>query len=193
MSDDHDIDGIRARIKQLAERAARAALEAERRAPPPPPPLAHWSEVDRGEDEPTRLELEAGDATSRENRCVKLRRLLADGEWHSALELHDTAGMRFGGRLHELRRGLDGLPALDVIGEARAHAGRTVWWYRLAPAARAKEGDGRGRDGRDDGRGARDGRTNSTARTNRPARAGSLAHATTVADGEGKVPGPAAR
>jgi hypothetical protein len=80
------------------------------------------------------LQLEMGDLAARGNACSRLRRLLADGKWHSALELVEVGGLRYGGRLHEIRRGLDGAPALDVEAEAREHRGRQVWWYRAAPA-----------------------------------------------------------
>ncbi len=97
--------------------------------------MRHWSEPgeerDRGEDvEPSSLQREAGDVTARENARARLRKLLADGRWHSALELVDVGGLRYGGRLHEIRRGLDGAPALDVESEARPLGGRNVWYYR---------------------------------------------------------------
>lgn len=58
--------------------------------------------------------------------------------WHSALELVEVGGLRYGGRLHEIRRGQDGAPALEVEAEARPQNGRTVWWYRAAPSRPAK-------------------------------------------------------
>jgi hypothetical protein len=133
---DHD-DGIRARIREIAERAARAAEEAARRSPVPPPPPRHWQEEaeERAEEAPApppRLELEAGDLAARETASARLRALLADGQWHSALELVDAGGLRYGARLLEIRRGLDGAPALDVQGEAHEYRGRTVWRYRAA-------------------------------------------------------------
>lgn len=99
-------DEVRDRIRALAERAARAAQEAEQRAPPSPPPK-HWQEQaeNHGEDEPTRLELEAGDVAARSTACARLRALLADGRWHSALELVDHGGLRYGGRLYEIDTG----------------------------------------------------------------------------------------
>lgn len=138
----NETDGIRARIRELAERAARAADEAARRAPPPPPPPVHWTEATERDEEPSavpvtshgtpRLQLEAGDVAARGSACARLRALLADGRWHSALELVDAGGLRYGGRLHEIRRGLDGEPALDVEAEAREHGRRQVWHYRAA-------------------------------------------------------------
>ncbi len=118
-----------------------AEAEPERSAAPP----RHWSEVDEGDDlrKPenagnlraapgrTTLSLEAGELAARENACVRLRKKLADGRWHSALELVEVAGLRFGGRLFEIRRGLDGGPALDVEAEARERGARQVWFYRL--------------------------------------------------------------
>jgi hypothetical protein len=88
------------------------------------------------------LALTFGDLAAIGTACAKLRAFLADGAWHSALELVQVGGLRFGGRLHEIRRGLDGQPALDVETEARSHNGRRVWWYRLAPAhQRAADGE----------------------------------------------------
>jgi hypothetical protein len=137
-----ETDGIRERIREIAERARKAAEAAAEREPAPAPaepPPRHWQEAaeDRGDDEPSRLELEAGDVAARDTACARLRALLADGGWHSALELVDVGGLRYGGRLHEIRRGLDGAPALDVEGEAREHRGRSVWWYRAARARSA--------------------------------------------------------
>lgn len=119
-----------ARIREIAERAAREATPGEPEPLPTAEPLVHWQE--RVEDRAA-LSLEAGDLAARETACARLRTLLGDRAWHSALELVDVAGLRYGGRLFELRRGLDGGPALDVEGEARAHGNRTVWWYRIAP------------------------------------------------------------
>jgi hypothetical protein len=42
------------------------------------------------------------------------RRLLGDGRWHSADELRQVAGWRYGARLYELRRGEDGRPPLVI-------------------------------------------------------------------------------
>jgi hypothetical protein len=101
-------------------------------APPP-----HWQEAaeDRSAEvrrpARTRLALEMGEVRARSTACERLRELLGDGDWHSALELADIGGLRFGGRLFELRRGQDGGPPLDVEAQPREHAGRLVWWYRV--------------------------------------------------------------
>ncbi len=100
----------------------------------------HWAETDGGEERvggsaPTRLEVEAGEVRARANGCGRLRKLLSDGAWHSALELVDVGGLRYGGRLHEIRHGLDGSPALDVEGEPQVRGGRPVWRYRARPVA----------------------------------------------------------
>lgn len=100
----------------------------------------HWSETDEREDRdeaaPSRLELEAGDVRARANACARLRALLADGRWHDAPELVQVGGLRYGGRLHEIRRGQDGAPALDVEAEPHARGGRQVWALpAAAPAA----------------------------------------------------------
>lgn len=150
------------RIREIAERAAREAASprpdvgretsdpaptpspaADRPAPPKPErlPPRHWSDTERDQElaagAPLRLQLEAGDLAARETACARLRKLLADGQWHSALELVDVAGLRYGGRLHELRRGLDGGPPLDVESQARQQGRRQVWAYRAANARRA--------------------------------------------------------
>lgn len=83
----------------------------------------------------TRLQLEAAEVTARATACSRLRELLADGAWHSALELVEAGGLRYGGRLHEIRRGLDGALPLDVEGEARELNRRALWFYRLARPA----------------------------------------------------------
>ena len=71
-----------------------------------------------------RLEIEAGDVAARETACARLRAVLGDSAWHSALELVEAGGLRYGGRLHEIRRGLDGAPALEVEAEPRELPGR---------------------------------------------------------------------
>jgi hypothetical protein len=136
------------RIRRIAEEGRRAAQGEEA-----PPTLArHWSELAERESEAeeataaareparsvgsgrSRLSLEMGEVSARETACARLRKLLADGAWHSALELQEVAGFRYGGRLFELRRGDDGGPALDVEAEARAGGARQLWWYRVAPS-----------------------------------------------------------
>jgi hypothetical protein len=142
------------RIRAITARAAQEARGAAIAAGPPPdpalladrsgeakpergaPPL-HWQEEAeeralevRQVAAPTRLQLEAGDVAARETACARLRTLLADGRWHSALELVEAGGLRYGGRLHEIRRGEDGGRPLDVEAEPREHAGRQVWHYR---------------------------------------------------------------
>lgn len=107
----------------------------------PAPARRHWSEAgERDHDEeaaPARaaLSFEAGDVSARETACQRLRTFLADGAWHSALEMVEAGGLRFGARLLELRRGLDGGVPLDIEVERRARAGRFVWFYRVAPPA----------------------------------------------------------
>jgi hypothetical protein len=95
-----------------------------------------WDPDDRDEAsedvERTPLQLEAGELAERENACARLRKLLADGRWHDAPELADVGGLRYGGRLYEIRHGQDGAPALDVEAEPHAHGGRQVWRYRIA-------------------------------------------------------------
>jgi hypothetical protein len=131
-------DDVLQRIHEIADRARKAAEEAERRDPPPPPPR-HWQEeAEERREERAGLELDMGDLAARGTACARLRALLADGAWHSALELVEVGGLRYGGRLHELRRGADGEPALDVDAEARPHRGRQVWWYRVAPREAAR-------------------------------------------------------
>lgn len=99
-------------------------------------PPAYWQEEaeERSQEARVPLQLEAGDLAARETACARLRALLADGAWHSALELVEAGGLRYGGRLHEIRRGLDGGPPLDVAAEPREHAGRQVWHYRRITA-----------------------------------------------------------
>lgn len=58
---------------------------------------------------------------------TRLRSLLADRRWHSTAELLTVAGSGVSSRLHELREGADGMPALDVVCERRGR----VFWYRL--------------------------------------------------------------
>ncbi len=126
------------RIREIARRARDAAPAA------PAAPVPHWQQQaeERSQaareaalEQPAplaRLQLEAGEIVARDTACARLRALLADGLAHSAFELVDVAGLRYGGRLHELRRGLDGKPPLDVTGEPRQHGARLVWFYRLA-------------------------------------------------------------
>lgn len=53
-----------------------------------------------------------------DTKCAKLRELLADGAWHDQDELADVGGRRYGARLYDIARGLDGGEALKVITEA---------------------------------------------------------------------------
>jgi hypothetical protein len=102
-------------------------------ARPPVAPRRHWQEAaEDGDDGPAALSLEAGDLAAHASSCQRLRALLADGAWHSALELVERVGLRYGSRLHEIRHGLDGAPALNVEAESRSWEGRRVWVYRLA-------------------------------------------------------------
>ncbi|WP_242344010.1 hypothetical protein [Anaeromyxobacter terrae] len=120
------LERIRAITARAAQEAAGAAILDDPRPPPSP-------EGDRpAEAKPGRaaLSLEMGDVRARETACTRLRALLAGGAWRSALELVEAGGLRYGGRLHELRRGEDGGPPLEVESEVREHNGRRVWWYR---------------------------------------------------------------
>lgn len=122
-------------------------------APPPDEPLEgsprHWQEEaeeralelrqDAGAPgaaepaHPTVLQVEVRALARREGARARLRRLLADGRWHGSDELVAAGGLRFGARLLELRRGLDGRPPLDV--DTDQHDGK--WRYRIAPAREA--------------------------------------------------------
>jgi hypothetical protein len=133
-------EDVLARIREIAARAAAAApADAE----PPAAgahPAPHWSEADRDPEAPAAAGRAAGlslrgEITARRTACSALRKLLAGGGWHSALELVEVGGLRYGGRLYEIRRGLDGGPPLDVEGEAREQGRR--WFYRIAPAPAA--------------------------------------------------------
>jgi hypothetical protein len=102
---------------------------------------SHWAETGEPSDErdpadvaPAQLQVEAGEAVARTSHRARLRAALADGQWHSSAELAEIAGLRFGGRVYELRRGADGLAALDIEAEARVLGGRQRWFYRLRPA-----------------------------------------------------------
>ena len=53
-------------------------------------------------------------------RCAALRALLSDGQEHAGAELEQVGGRRFAGRIHELRRGEDGGPAIAAYHVARA-------------------------------------------------------------------------
>lgn len=103
----------------------------EREAPAP-----HWQEVaeERSQEARARLSLEMGEVAARETACQRLRVLLATGRWYSALELVEAGGLRYGARLLEIRRGLDGGPLLDIEGERRPHGRRFLWCFRAAPA-----------------------------------------------------------
>lgn len=69
-------------------------------------------------------------------KCAALRRLLADGEFHSGEELRRVAGWRFSARLMELRTGEDGDVPLEV--EKRCVGGDVAWEYRCVGQARVK-------------------------------------------------------
>ncbi|MFY3742451.1 hypothetical protein ACOQFB_00965 [Anaeromyxobacter sp. Red801] len=105
-------------------------------------PPQHWQELaeerslEVRQPPRSRLQVELGDLVARDGACARLRALLADGAWHSALELVEAGGLRFGARLFELRRGQDGGPPLDVEGEARDAGGRSRWFYRRAAPGR---------------------------------------------------------
>jgi hypothetical protein len=88
--------------------------------PAPPPPGSASSSL-------------AAPIAARRGACARLRRVLADGAWHSALELLEVGGLRYGGRLHEIRRGDDGGQPLAVEGEPRSGERGRLWFYRVAP------------------------------------------------------------
>lgn len=106
-----------------------------REAPPP----RHWQEAAEDHDDPepalprTSLSLEMGDLRARGTACARLRRLLSDAQWHEVAELVAAGGLRYGARLLELRRGLDGRPPVDVESEPYARGRRAAWRYRIAP------------------------------------------------------------
>jgi hypothetical protein len=121
------------KIHEVADRARKAAEEAERRRDPPPPPPRHWQEeAEDRREERAAIELDMGNLAARGTACARLRALLADGAWHSALELVQVGGLRYGGRLYEIRRGDDGSPPLDVETAARCQGRRQLWFYRVA-------------------------------------------------------------
>lgn len=129
-------DAIADDTPQASSPAADHAADTGPASAPTPAPR-HWSEAgERDEDaSPTRaaLSLETGDLRARGTACARLRRLLSDARWHEVGELVAAGGLRFGARLLELRRGLDGAPPIDIDAERRPRAGRFVWFYRLAP------------------------------------------------------------
>lgn len=153
-------------VARMRERARQAgAGEPEAFSPPPEPgpatgsaaappetlqaaPPPHWQEAaeERGLERhgagSAPLQREARELTRREGACSRLRRLLADGRWHGPDELVAVGGLRFGGRLHELRRSDDGGPPLDVEGE---HRGDGAWFYR-ARLPQSFDSSGVGRD-----------------------------------------------
>jgi len=53
-----------------------------------------------------------------DTKCARLRELLADGQWHDQDALEAAGGRRYGARLFDLARGLDGGEALKVFTEA---------------------------------------------------------------------------
>lgn len=68
------------------------------------------------------------------SKCQALRELLSDGRWHNHSEMMAAGGARFGGRLHEIRRGVDGGPQLNV--EKKAVGGDVLWLYRCVGEVR---------------------------------------------------------
>lgn len=91
------------------------------------------------------LRHDAAAVTRRAGKAAALRRLLADGAWHTATELEAVGGRRYGARLHEIRRGDDGRPAVEIEGQRRGGArGDCEWRYR-EEARKAAELDA-GRD-----------------------------------------------
>lgn len=68
------------------------------------------------------------EVVQRNNHRMRLRTLLADQRWHSTAEVLHVAGSGVSSRLAEMRRGADGMPALDIACE-RTEAGR--YRYRL--------------------------------------------------------------
>jgi hypothetical protein len=65
---------------------------------------------------------------ARPTKCAKLRRLLADGRWHSMRELQDVAGWRYGGRLFDCKIGRDGGEPMDH--ETKRDEAGCVWYRR---------------------------------------------------------------
>jgi hypothetical protein len=141
-------DEITAALERLRRLTVAAAAQAAAAgASPPPVPAPHQSDSDpahrEGNEEPPPIATEppradlrsslACDIEARRGACARLRRVLADGAWHSALELLEVGGLRYGGRLHEIRHGDDGGPPLDVEGEPRSGERGRVWFYRVAP------------------------------------------------------------
>lgn len=73
-----------------------------------------------------------------DNACGRLRRLMADGAWHSSGELEHVGGRRFPARLHDIERGADGLPSLAY--DCRAVDGHEgAYEYRLRAWADGEE------------------------------------------------------
>lgn len=67
-------------------------------------------------------------------RCSALRALLSDGQEHPGAELERVGGRRFAGRVHEIRRGLDGQPPLQVDCETRGS--ESFWRVSLSQEAK---------------------------------------------------------
>lgn len=65
------------------------------------------------------------------SKAARLLALLADGKWHSNGECSRVAGLRFGARVLEIRRGLMGLPPMNVAMLA-LDTTRGLYAYRLA-------------------------------------------------------------
>lgn len=69
------------------------------------------------------------EARHRNTQSIRLRRALADQEWHLGNELDVSVGWRFGGALERIRKGLDRLPIWEVLSERLEEDG-SRWRYR---------------------------------------------------------------
>ena len=96
------------------------------------------------------VSLEMGEVVARAAASFRLRKLLADGAWHSALELAEVGGLRFGGRLFDPARARRGAAARRRgRGAPARRAPRVVLPRRAGRAGRRREnGDDCGRRGR---------------------------------------------
>lgn len=85
-----------------------------------------------GQTQPAALQREAAAMVERATRRGRLRTLLADRKWHTTDELVRVAGSGVSSRLHELREGADGLPALVIdVERVPRSRGDGTWRYQL--------------------------------------------------------------
>jgi hypothetical protein len=73
----------------------------------------------------------------RQAKLAPLRKLFADGQWHDMHQLAAVAGMRYGARIFELRRGDDGEPPLDI---EKRQVRPGFWEYRARPRVAQEDG-----------------------------------------------------